>query len=275
MIRVQILSDIHGEFGTHALPARQDLQTNADIIVLAGDIARAPDTVRVVSHLFPEERPVVLVGGNHEHYKTGLTVDQGNEIMHEAAAVEPRIHVLENEELILNVCGVALRVLGATFWTDFALNSNIAADAEICRRVVNDHQAIAGTDGGRFSPAEAIRRHAASSRFLADKLDQWHEGPTIVVTHHLPSIRSISKRFLGPISSAFASNADGLVSRGAALWIHGHTHDSQRWRDDSGTLVVCNPAGYVQRNGTRENSGFQPRLCLGLDQASDGRWRVE
>lgn len=275
MIRVQVVSDIHSEFGPHAIPLAQDLKTGADVVVLAGDIARALDSVDVACRLFPENQPIVLVGGNHEHYKTGLTVDQGIELIREAAAAEPRVHFLENEELFLPIRSNVVRILGATFWTDFALNGNVKADSEICRRVVNDHQAIAGTARGRFLPEEAIRRHRASSRFLAERLDQEHQGPTIVVTHHLPSIRSVSKRFLGPISAAFASNADALVSRGATLWVHGHTHDSKKWRDESGTLVVCNPAGYIGSNGNRENTGFQPRFCLDLDQGSDGRWQAE
>ena len=51
-----------------------------------------------------------------------------------------------------------------------------------------------------------------------------------------------------------------MDGRHAALWLHGHTHDSFDYRIN-GTRVVCNPRGYA-RNGINENALFDPSLTL-------------
>ena len=53
------------------------------------------------------------------------------------------------------------------------------------------------------------------------------------------------------MSAAFASDLDRLMGK-AALWIHGHTHDSFDYVLN-GTRVVCNPRGYCKR-GVCENA---------------------
>lgn len=60
---------------------------------------------------------------------------------------------------------------------------------------------------------------------------------------------------------------------GAALWVHGHTHDSMVWENGSGTLIVCNPAGYPRLDGGRGSAGFDPRMCVAI-QESDGTWEA-
>ena len=87
-------------------------------------------------------------------------------------------------------------------------------------------------------------------------------------------MRSVAGRFRrDATSSGFASHADDLVGMGAALWVHGHTHDSMTWEDGGGTLVVCNPAGYAHPDDTRESARFNPRLCVTL-QDDGGAWHA-
>ncbi|MGI4808530.1 MAG: metallophosphoesterase [Janthinobacterium lividum] len=280
LIRVQILSDIHAEHGAHALPRPGEIDTGADIVLIAGDLASAPDSVKLAARLFPCAPALVLIGGNHEHYGTGLTIDDGLDSMWRAASeVSARgnrtIAVLEDASTVLDIRSTAVRVLGSTLWTDYGLRHRAIIDAEICERSINDHRMIRGHDGVRFTAREAASRHQASRAFLGEVLAQHHDGPTIVVTHHLPSMRSVAGRFRRePTSSGFASHADDLVGMGAALWVHGHTHDSMTWEDGSGTLVVCNPAGYARPDGSRENAAFNPHLCIEIRE-SNGAWRAK
>ena len=69
---------------------------------------------------------------------------------------------------------------------------------------------------------------------------------TVIVTHHVPSSRSVPRRFARDLlTPAFASNLESLMDGdGAVLWIHGHTHDQFDY-EVFGTRVVCNPRGYV------------------------------
>jgi hypothetical protein len=86
-----------------------------------------------------------------------------------------------------------------------------------------------------------------------------------VVTHHLPSMRSVAPRYENdPLTAAFASNCDDLLELGADLWIHGHTHDSCDYM--AGRMrVVCNPRGYAEvwgRSLKAENPCFVRDLVV-------------
>lgn len=86
------------------------------------------------------------------------------------------------------------------------------------------------------------------------------DGATVLVTHHLPSYRSVAPNFGGhPLNPCYASNLDGLIERyKPALWIHGHTHMSCDYQLGA-TRVVCNPRGYVNHN---LNVDFKAGLVL-------------
>jgi murein L,D-transpeptidase YafK len=81
-----------------------------------------------------------------------------------------------------------------------------------------------------------------------------------VVTHYLPSRRSIDPAFAGsPFNPAFASRLDELVAQsGATLWVHGHTHRSADYFLGT-TRVVCNPRGY---HGRDVNPDFKEDLIV-------------
>lgn len=279
-LRLQILSDLHAEVAPDRLPLAADLAAGADAAVLAGDLARAPDSVAVAAALFPEAPLLVLVAGNHEGYATGLDIDAGLDAMRLAAARASsggrRVLVLEDEAAVAEVGGVPVRFLGCTLWTDYALFGAPERHGPLAHRCLNDHRMIRGRAGGMLALEEVVSRFAASRAFLARALEDPFDGPTVVVTHHLPSMRSVAPHYRrDPVSAGFASRCDDLVAKGAALWVHGHTHASRLWRDRSGTLVACNPCGYPRPGGKRENPDFDPRFLVDLRRgAPDGLWRA-
>lgn len=184
------------------------------------------------------------------------------------------VRFLENEAAVIATQAGIIRVLGCTLWTDYALFGSPLDGMAACGATMADHRLIRGTDGRAVRPEELRRHHARSRRFLAALRTPW-DGPTVVVTHHLPSIRSVSTPWLSdPVATGFASRLDRLVALGPALWVHGHTHDTSAWRDDGGTLCVCNPAGYARPGGCRENGSFHARLVIAIDRTADGSWRA-
>ncbi|MGE5103517.1 MAG: metallophosphoesterase, partial [Betaproteobacteria bacterium] len=102
----------------------------------------------------------------------------------------------------------------------------------------------------------------AHSAWLAARLSEPSRLPTVVITHHAPSRRSIHARFADSLLNAcFVSDLERLMDRDrAALWIHGHTHDSFDYTVN-GTRVVCNPRGYA-KDGVNENALFDPNLVI-------------
>jgi Icc-related predicted phosphoesterase len=86
-----------------------------------------------------------------------------------------------------------------------------------------------------------VEENKKFSTFLRNNL---MEGD-VVITHYLPSQKSVSPRFKGSQTNAFfVSEMDELIDeKKPALWVHGHTHDSADYQL-SNTRIVCNPFGY-------------------------------
>lgn len=74
-------SDIHTEHGLHALPRPDDLKISEDIIIIAGDLVAASDSVKKAARLFPAMLALDLIGESHEHCETDLTIDDGLDLM--------------------------------------------------------------------------------------------------------------------------------------------------------------------------------------------------
>ncbi len=250
MLKLHVLSDLH--LGVAALdPPRAD----ADVVVLAGDIARPAAAIAWARSL---GKPAVYVPGNHEFYGSSLA---GTVAELKRLASGTSLHVLDNEALVLQ----GVRFLGSTLWSDFMLRGPGEPRSAAMReagRFMRDFQRIEG-----FTPersAELFKRNAA---WLDRMLCEPHEGPTVVVTHHAPSPMSIHARFAGSLlNGCFVSDAERLVDgRRCALWIHGHTHDSFDYRLN-GARVLCNPRGYA-KGGVNENARFNPELVVNLVKA--------
>jgi predicted phosphodiesterase len=240
-IRVQVISDLHTELGPLGAVTPAAVATGADIVIQAGDIASASGAVQQAADLFPQTDVLACVAGNHEFYDTGATIDDGIAAMRTAAdalsAEQGRgVLVFENDVQVVEVRGVPVRLVGCTLWTDYALFGDPERDRMSVVNALNDYRLIRGRVssplraflGGHdtLTTSEVLARFDESRDFLVKTLSEQFDGPTIVVTHHLPSLRSVASRYRkDPVSAGFASQLDDLVGMGAALWVHGHTHD--------------------------------------------------
>jgi hypothetical protein len=248
-VRLHVLSDLHLERAPFSLPGAQ-----ADVLVLAGDIGRGAYGVEW-ARARAGGRAVVYVAGNHEFYGERLPA-----LLDElrAAAAASAVHVLERGELVLQ----GVRFLGATLWSDFDFDgaARRAESMQACARVVNDFRHIGyGADAERFSPQLARAVHLASRRWLAERLAASHDGPTVVVTHHLPVIlRRPAQPLMRALAGAFASDLSELMgAERAVLWVCGHVHRALDARV-SGTRVLSNPRGYPRE----QVAGFDPALVV-------------
>jgi predicted phosphodiesterase len=249
-MKMHILSDLHLEFSDFRPP-----ETDADVVVLAGDIGKGDHGMGWARASFPDQE-ILYVAGNHEFY--------GRERLEtlaklRIAARECGVHFLDDETVEIG----GVRFLGATLWTDFNLFGKERRQFAMAegQRGLNDFRVI-HEGPAHFSPADSIRLHEKSLAFLERELQRPFDGKTVVVTHHLPSARSVVERFKHDwLSACFASRLDHLFGRPVSLWIHGHTHDSMDY-EVMGTRVVCNPRGYVRFNSGPENFDFNPGLVV-------------
>lgn len=254
-MRLQILSDLHLSVGGLDHP-----RTDADVVVLAGDIGRPKDAIAWACGL---DQPVLYVPGNHEFY--GGSIDRTVAELRDLCA-GTRVTLLHGDEVVID----GVRFLGTTLWTDFRLQGEGEARDEAMRlaqSLIRDFSRIRRTAAAPdpFSPADSAELFDAQAAWLEERLAHAHAGRTVVITHHAPSRRSIHPRFAGsPLNCAFVSDASHLLDgRRACLWIHGHTHDSFD-HVENGTRVLCNPRGYA-KDGVNENARFDPGLTLDLD----------
>ncbi len=256
-MKIHILSDLHNEFSQFKPP-----QTDADVVVLAGDIDGGIEGVRWAKQTFL--KPVVYVAGNHEFYRGEMRGD----IQHlRDFTNNSHVHFLERN--VAELCGV--RFIGTTLWTDFKLDSygkkGMNRAMENAQLHMNDFSLIQ-LDKKRFQPRDAVEIFRQSSQFIADALAVPFAGKTVVVTHHGPSPKSVHPRYASnPLNAAFCSDLEYLMQRdkAPALWIHGHTHDSFDYQVGT-TRVVANPRGYTRRftPNEQENHLFNPGLIIDI-----------
>jgi predicted phosphodiesterase len=254
LVKLNILSDLHLSQGALDVP-----RNDADVVILAGDIARPRDAVAWAATI---DRPVLYVPGNHEFYGDSIEGTVGSL---RALCAGTNIRVLDNDEVVLD----GVRFLGTTLWTDFRLfgdgDRQAAAIAEATRFMRDFSRIRVGDDARRMlTPADTAALFSAHAGWLERKLAEPHPGLTVVVTHHAPSRGSIHPRFADSLLNAcFVSDAARLLDgERAPLWIHGHTHDSFDYVEN-GTRVVCNPRGYA-RDGVDENPCFDPGFVIEL-----------
>jgi predicted phosphodiesterase len=251
-MKLNILSDLHLSQADLCLPG-----SDADVVILAGDIARPEQAVAWACGI---GKQVLYVPGNHEFYGGSIV---GTVARLKALCAGTRVHVLDGDEVRIG----PIRFLGATLWTDFLLygdGEGRSTAVEAAFRSMRDFQRIHLDEEktALFTPLDSATLFGHHAAWLGARLAKPHDGPTVVITHHAPSAKSIHPRFAGSaLNACFVSNAEQLLDGSrAALWVHGHTHDSFDYVVN-GVRVVCNPRGYA-RDGVNENSLFDPGLTI-------------
>ena len=256
--RFRVFSDLHLEFSHWTPPPAE-----ADAILLAGDVAVGTQGIQWARNTFGD-LPIVYVPGNHEFF--GFQLPEALEALREEAR-HCDVHFLDGDACVIG----GTRILGATLWTDYELYGSEPADVERAMAdavqigEMNDFRMIKWSHGARLNPEQVREIHLTMAQWLAERLAEPFDGPTVVITHHLPHRLSIHPRFAGKRDNpCFASDLDHLVRAPVSLWVHGHTHASLDY-SVNGTRVVCNPRGYVPRD---PNPSFDPVGIVELTQRS-------
>ena len=255
---VRLVSDMHLEFGKDWEPIVPTLPEDSEtVLVVAGDISTGTDACGFLKQISSRFYHVLYVLGNHEFYHNDLDTLAG--FIHEELGDFDNITLLDNESLVLG----DVRFIGSTLWTD--MNRRNPSYMGIIERAMRDYDHIK-KDGQRIWATDTIDLHDEAVNFLHDALIQPHEGPTIVVTHHLPSFKSVHPCFhrlpAATINGGFYSDLDDIIhDHDIDFWFHGHTHQTVEY-ELFDTKVRMNPLGYGPIEEV-ENPRFDPN------------WRVE
>lgn len=308
MIQAQLISDAHGRWD------KTNFHPQAQLILAVGDLA---DGVEGVDWLIGSGKPCIYVPGNHEHYggDVGETVAQmQNRAKGSKVVVADRATVIAGPT----------RFLCATLWTDHQF-----LDPELSRmsmRSLNDcdhisvsrwlakpeHEAAYGailrafesqnpSARGLFpkkpatmNPAVALALHRQALAFLTTELARPWPGPTVVLSHHAPSLSCLLAAGYHPSVDAaalashsrlkfkphrigsYASDLDYLLANHPVdAWLHGHLHEPVRC-SLHGADILNNPTGYADFQNPQFQSEFLIRfpdpqrhaktLCATIDQ---------
>ncbi len=290
-MNIQLLSDLHLEAHPDFVPRPAP---GADVLVLAGDIGSYQAHSALTAsgdHDFGLARfsplhgwptPVLYVPGNHEY--DGLDFDEAHTRLR---ATCERLGLIWLEQTVLPMNGV--RFIGSTLWSDFdalgpmagqtppkplpahfshpnSLYSRQLKAREKAFRAANYYLRKTGTTR-QAAPwlAEQVREQALHSQaWLSAALDTPFDGPTVVVTHFAPSLRSADPRYgLVPGTAGFCNALDALLPK-AELWPHGHLHCPVDYTHQ-GCRVLANPLGYAHKN---EQLTFQAQCVVPVNRAT-------
>jgi Icc-related predicted phosphoesterase len=251
-MKLQILSDLHLEMVKPPYSWRIP-ETAAEVVVLAGDIGVGLSGVNwAVREAERLQKCAVYVPGNHEYYGEQLNVPEKMR----AVARGSRVHVLDLDEVMLE----GVKFLGCTLWTDYlAFGRDHRLEAmDQAARFLNDHRLINRPHG--FTPTDALECHERGRAWLEGKLATTWDGPTVVVSHHAPSLLGTDAKFRNDyLTGAFVSDLEELINRySPTIWIHGHTHHCVR-EIVGKTRLVANQMGYPHEPATGQ---FDPDLVV-------------
>jgi len=249
-LKVWVLSDLHFEFGGLNLDFLE-----CDVLVLAGDIHLGGGASDFIKGFLQskQEAHVVYVLGNHEYYNYNLR--EVKKYWREYPL--KKVHFLENEAI--HIKGV--RFVGATLWT--SMNESNAAVMCCIKNAMSDYSLIGISPGRKLRPEDTVALFEESKAFIVEELNRETEAKTVVVTHHLPTYKSVAKEYEdSSLNPAFVSNLDKVIMKYQPdVWIHGHTHASFDYLMGK-TRILCNPAGYRIKPVVPENHKFNPNLVI-------------
>jgi predicted phosphodiesterase len=263
---IRILSDLHNEFSCFGVPVMKNEENQ--VLVLAGDTglltpSKVDHTIfDFVDSLSERFYAVIIVAGNHEYY--GCEFSKVNQMLalgtypnnYERTGWKSNVYFLQDTSVVID--GVAF--IGSTLWTDF--DGGEHSSMQNAKLFMNDYHKITYKHNGiyrKFIPMDSYTLHCKSRDYIFGMVDHYRNVGlrTVVVSHHLPSFKSVHSKFAdSALNGVYASNLDTDIElHRPDVWFHGHTHESCDYMICD-THVICNPRGYQQAGYPCDNSNF-------------------
>lgn len=248
-MKFRIISDLHLESNKFYYEWMGE-----DFLLLLGDIHtknRHMDFLMTI----PQHVKIIMLAGNHEHYHSDF--GEVNKTLKSFEEFLPNYTYLNNESIDIG----DITIFGGTMWTDFELYGHNDKPYVIqdSTRNVADFTYITRND--RLWNADDV---IEQFNLFNKEFDYWvkqAEGKTkVCLSHFLPSIQCVDKRFEGSILNGyFASNQENRINL-VDFWFFGHTHASCDFMVND-TRLVCNPHGYGKEN----KNGFNNNLIIEIN----------
>ncbi len=226
-MQIRYFSDLHLEFYKNDL-----VLSEADTLLLAGDICRATDLVNWQASLEARDKRddimwlfdnalekfknIIYCMGNHEHFDFDYYETCEALKYH----LPEDIHILDKEHTeISNII-----FYGATLWTSF--NNGKLDEMTNARERIPDYKHIFAGQG-LLTPEIVLKDHELALRNLSYTAKSNPDKTIIVLTDHTPSYHGLNKKYDdNGLQMAFASDLHSFIGDHPNIrhWIFGHTH---------------------------------------------------
>jgi len=263
----RLLSDLHVEFTEYLdIPSLPEDKTT--LLILAGDIHVGEKVVPYLESLACQFGHVLYVFGNHEYYRQNFTylqakVQEKLDDLFTVNGLEYNITIVADVPEILEFDNA--RVLAGTLWTD--MNDGDPLTKLEVANYLNDY-ALIRIRTRKLTPNDTMKvfRHTVKG-FDKELSKPFDKGPTIVVTHHLPSDGAIDPRYQletnQRVNAGYRSNLDDFITKHQPdYWCFGHSH-STTYKEMGKSKLISNPRGYPKRTAMRV------KLADELDDCTD------
>jgi predicted phosphohydrolase len=227
------------------------LKACGDILILAGDIVPLHDEFLnnpFFSYISRNYKQVFWVPGNHEYYYRNI-FDFGSSFN---MKLRDNITVLNNTVLQVE----DIHFIFSTLWTKIGEKNEKYIELN-----VSDFEFITNNDK-KFRVKDLNKLHNESLNFIKQSTNP-EVTKTVIVTHHLPSIRcNKSEHNKSIINEAFSVDLTGFIeTSNVNFWIYGHSHFNQKPIHIGKTILLTNQLGYIQQN---EHNGFRNNAYFSL-----------
>ena len=259
MTSIQLVSDLHLEF--YESPRLHDfIVPRSPNLAIMGDfgIPYMDSYKRVIEDCSQNFKKTFIISGNHEYYQwknrtnKKLTIIETDEKIKEITQSFDNVHFLQNQAHNLND---KYTIIGTTLWSHIP---RIHVGAALYG--MNDFRQIYADSNQLITPALINKLHDDNIDQLSALIDQNKDKQVIVMSHHLPSLQLISKKYQGhPLNCCFATNLEHLMKENVKYWFSGHTHDNFDLKINHCRCII-NPYGYKN-----ENSKFINDLVIKLE----------
>jgi len=239
-LKVQYCSDLHLEF-----PKNKDflkinpLKPIGDILLLAGDILyfeQIAENKDFFDYLSDNFKYTFWVPGNHEYYRSDIIQRTG--LLNEN--IRSNVFLVNN--FTKHLPGV--KMVFSTLWSHISPPNQLEVQYS-----VTDFYAIKNR-GEKFTPHDFNRLHEESKLFLQKELSIRADVPTIVVSHHVPTLLHVPRKIITDVIwEAFAVELHDFIQDSYSdYWIYGHNHINKPEFKIGNTSLLTNQLGYVSHD---------------------------
>lgn len=256
-MKLRIISDLHLEsHSNYTLPEMVD--DHKQVLILAGDtlpfcLFDKKEYSKFFKDITERFKHVIYIPGNHEYYHGDIV--ESEKLFLKTLSKKKFNNFSYLNKGIIELEGI--KIIGSCLWT--GINNGDPLAMALYYKGMNDFFAI---KNGKFrlTPEVVRSTYLNHLEYIKDNIE---EG-SVIITHHAPSHKSITKQYVGDSLNPFFYNEldEMIMDTKPALWVHGHTHSSLNYRIEN-TRVICNPKGYKNFYGNdSENPYYEPFLVL-------------